>query len=55
MSNLTISMRLEEYAMDSTMRFLIFSEDAYLSKQLVDEILERTTLVEGSFTIRCMD
>ncbi len=55
MSNLTISMQLEEYSIDSTMRVLIFSEDAYLSKQLVDEILKRTTLIEDTFTIRCID
>lgn len=55
MSNLTLSMQLEECGTDLSVRVLIFSEDFYLSKQLVNEILKQTTLNEDSLTIRCID
>lgn len=55
MSNFTLSIQVEEYSADSAIRVLLFSEDAFLSKQLVDEISRRTTIDQKNFVIRCMD
>ncbi len=52
-ANLTVSMRFEEYY--ETIRVTIVSQDSGCTKWMVNEILKRTTLIEGAFTIKCME
>lgn len=56
MGDLTVSMYFKGcYADCLEIGILIISQDAGYTKQLVDEISKRTTLIEKSFTIRCID
>lgn len=54
-ANLTVSMRFERSYEDTMIQVWIISQDADCTQWLVNEILKRTTLNEGSLTIRCID
>lgn len=54
-ANLTVSMDFRRSGDDTRIRVTIVSQDSGCTKWLVDEILKRTTLIEGAFTIKCMD
>lgn len=55
-ANLTVSVCFETSPGDRPeIQVRIISQDVRCTKQLVDEILKRTTLIEKSLTIRCID